>query len=215
MAHNNSPSRTSLIKKAMILVWIGELWNVAEAAIALSVGAQVGSIALIAFGLKSIIELFLGGILIWQLRKEWHVADGHQISEKGALKYLGIAFFVLALYISGQSLATLFGWLQEPEPSGTGIILVLASAALMTSLYFGKTSIAKKIGSRSLQKEAVATLACDLQDMTVLIGLGFNALLGWWWADPVAALLLVPFLIKEGREALDESREVDANNAII
>lgn len=204
---NQTDTRKSHIKKAMILVWIGELWNVAEAAIALSVGAQAGSGALIAFGLKSIIELFLGAILIWQLRKEWYVDDGHQISEKKTLKYLGIAFFALALYVFGQSIATLFGWLKEPEPSMTGIILVLASAALMTFLYFGKARIAKKLGSRSLQKEAVATLVCDLQDMTVLVGLGFNALLGWWWADPAAALLLVPFLIKEGREALEESRE--------
>lgn len=204
----NVSDRKNSIKKAMVLVWTGELWNIVEAVIAISAGAAAGSIALIAFGSKSIIELFLGGILIWQLRREWKISDGETVSEKKALKLLGVAFFVLAFYILAQSTATLLGWLKEPEESLTGIILVLASAALMTFLYFRKTKIAKKIGSRSLQKEAVATLACDLQDMTVFVGLGLNALFGWWWADPVAALLLVPFLIKEGREALEESNEI-------
>lgn len=195
------------IKKAMVLVWTGELWNVVEAVIALSAGATAGSVALLAFGLKSIIELFLGWILIWQLRRQWKISDGETVSEKKALKLLGIAFFVLALYVLAQSTAILLGWLKEPEESLTGIILVLVSAALMTFLYFEKTEIAKKINSRSLQKEAVATLACDLQDMTVLVGLVLNALFGWWWADPATALLLIPFLIREGREALEESNE--------
>ena len=199
--------RNSAIKQAMILVWIGELWNVFEAVLALGTGFQSGSVALIAFGSKSVIELFLGGILIWQLRKEWNLSNGEKVSEHTALRYLGWAFFVLAVYVTVQSSATIAGWLREPETSLVGIFLVIASAVLMTILYVAKTRIAKKIGSKSLQKEAVATLACDLQDMTVLVGLGFNALLGWWWADPVSALLLVPFLIREGREALEEARE--------
>lgn len=208
MTDLNTNDRKTFIKKAMILVWIGELWNVVEAVIALSAGATAASIALIAFGLKSIIELFLGGILIWQLRREWNVSEGEVVSEKKALKLLGIAFFVLAFYVFGQSIATLLGWLREPESSLTGIFLVLSSAAIMAFLYLGKTRIAKQLSSRSLQKEAVATLACDLQDMTVLVGLGLNALFGWWWADPATTLLLIPFLIREGREALEESNEV-------
>ena len=208
MTDLNTNDRKTLIKKAMILVWIGELWNVVEAVIALSAGASAGSIALLAFGFKSITELFLGGILIWQLRREWNVSDGEVVSEKKALKLLGIAFFVLAFYVLAQSTATLLGWLREPESSLTGIFLVLSSAAIMAFLYLGKTRIAKQLSSRSLQKEAVATLACDLQDMTVLVGLGLNELFGWWWADPATALLLIPFLIREGREALEESNEV-------
>lgn len=192
----------------MVLVWIGELWNVVEAIIALSAGATAGSIALLAFGFKSIIELFLGGILIWQLRREWGASEGEVVSEKKALKFLGAAFFILAFYVFTQSTATLLGWLKEPEESIAGIFLVISSAALMAFLYIGKTRIAKQLSSRSLQKEAVATLACDLQDMTVLVGLGLNALFGWWWADPATALLLIPFLIREGREAIEESNEV-------
>lgn len=202
-------NRKSLIKKAMALVWIGELWNVVEAVVALSAGIRAASISLLAFGSKSIIELFLGAVLILQLRRELQAAEHQKVSEKKALKLLGWAFFALAFYVLGQSIATLFGWLEKPEESVTGIVLVLASAGVMTGLYFSKTRIAKKLGSRSLQKEAVATLACDLQDMTVFVGLAFNGLFGWWWADPVSALVLVPFLIHEGREAIEESAEAE------
>jgi len=198
--------RHTYIKRALVLVWVGLLWNVIEAGVAIAAGVEAGSAALLAFGLKSIIELFLGTLLLWQLRKELHSSDKN-VSEEKTLRLLGYAFYVLAAYVSVQSIATLAGWLEEPEPSLVGIILVLASAALMTVLYFAKTGLAKKLGSRSLRKEATATLICDLQDLTVLVGLAFSILIGWWWADPLAALILVPFLIKEGREAFQEGRE--------
>jgi len=83
-----------------------------------------------------------------------------------------------------------------------GIFLVVASAIVMTTLFLGKTRIAKKLGSRALRAEAVESLMCDLQDLTLLFGLGLNALFGWWWMDPVAALLLIPFLLKEGWESI-------------
>jgi len=83
-----------------------------------------------------------------------------------------------------------------------GIILVIASALVMTVLFWAKSRIAKRLGSRALRAEALESLVCDLQDLTVLLGLGLNALLGWWWADPVAALALIPFLLKEGWEAV-------------
>lgn len=207
MKYSDAPNRKETIKKAMTLVWIGELWNIVEAVLALRAGVNASSVSLLAFGLKSIIELFLGAILIWQLRRELNAVEGESVNEKRTLKLLGYSFFGLALYVIIQSGATLLGWIQEPEVSFTGIFVVLASAAIMALLYVGKMYLAKKLGSRSLQKEARATLACDLQDMTVIIGLVFNALFGWWWADPASALLLVPFLIKEGREALEESSE--------
>ncbi len=205
MKYKDASNRKELIKKAMILVWIGELWNIVEAVLALNAGVQASSVSLLAFGLKSIIELFLGAILIWQLRRELKAIEGESVNEKRTLKLLGYSFFGLAFYVLIQSSATFLGLIQKPQVSTTGIFVVLASAVIMFLLYLGKTNLAKKLGSRSLQKEARATLACDLQDMTVIIGLVFNALFGWWWADPLSALLLIPFLIKEGKEALEES----------
>ncbi len=115
---------------------------------------------------------------------------------------MGITFFLLVAYILGQSVATLVGWFPEPRESLIGIALVIASAFVMTVLFWAKSRIAKKLGSRALRAEALESLMCDLQDLTVLLGLGLNALLGWWWADPVAALVLIPFLLKEGWEAI-------------
>ena len=193
--------REALRRRALRLVWIGELWNILEAGVALWSGLAAGSIALLAFGLDSLIELFAGGVLIWQLGKEWR-GEQEEKAERKALRLVGATFFLLAGYILLQASATLLGWLAEPRESPVGIALVVASALVMTVLYFGKTSIAKKLSSPALRAEAVESLVCDLQDLTLLVGLGANALWGWWWADPLAALALIPFLLREGWEAV-------------
>ena len=170
---------------------------------ALWAGASAGSIALLAYGLDAFIELFAGGVLIWRLGQEWKQEED-EAAERKALRLVGVTFFLLAAYILVQSSATLLGWLAEPRESPVGIALVIASALVMTVLYFGKTGIARKLGSPALRAEAVQSLVCDLQDLTLLVGLGANALWGWWWADPLAALALIPFLVREGREAVFE-----------
>ena len=193
--------------KALVLVWIGEIWNVLEAVVALWSGIGAGSVALIGFGLDSLLELAVGGILIWRLQTKWEDEGEENAAERKAHKLVGLTFFVLASYILVQSIATLFGLFPEPEQTSVGIILIIASAIVMTILYFQKMTIAEKIGSRALRAEAKETLVCDLQDLTVLIGLGANFLLGWWWADPLAALGLIPFLIKEGWEGFSGEDE--------
>ena len=191
-----------LKKKALLLVWIGEIWNFFEAVVALWSGIGAGSVALIGFGFDSILELAAGGILIWRLQTKWENSEEESSGERKAHKLVGITFFVLAVYILIHSVATLFGVFREPEQTLVGIMLIIASAFVMTALYFQKITIAEKIGSRALKAEAKETLVCDLQDLTVLVGLAANFLLGWWWADPVAALGLIPFLIKEGLEGM-------------
>ncbi len=190
-----------LRRRALRLVWIGEAWNAFEVMVALWLGVNSGSIALLAFGLDSLIELFAGGVLIWRLGREWGKEE-EEFAEAKAMRLVGITFFLLATYIFVQSLTVLIGWLPEPQESRLGIALVVSSALLMTILFRAKTGIAERLGSRALRAEALQSLICDLQDLTVLLGLGFNALFGWWWADPAAALLLIPFLIKEGWEGV-------------
>ncbi len=190
-------SRQRLRRRALLLVWIGEIWNMVEAGVALWSGIVAGSVALLAYGLDAIIELFAGAVLIWHLSREWGEHE-EGAAEKKALKLVGITFFVLSTYILVQAVATLLGWFAEPRESLVGIILVVASAVVMTLLFFWKTNLAKKLGSPALRAEAKQSLACDLQDLTLLVGLGANALWGWWWADPVAALALIPWLLKEG-----------------
>ena len=197
-----SADRETLRRQALLLVWIGLVWNLVEAAVALWSGVRAGSVALLAFGLDSIlIEVPVGLVLIWRLRKKWGQGV-EKAADKKALRLVGITFFLLSVYILFQSLAILLGGAMRPQESMIGVAIVVASAVLMTVLYFWKASIATKLGSRALRAEAVESLVCDLQDLTVLVGLGLNALLGWWWADPVAALALIPFLLKEGREAV-------------
>ena len=144
--------------------------------------------------------------MIWRLSREWGEKE-EAASEKKALRLVGITFFVLSAYILVQAIATLLGWFAEPRDSLVGIVLVVASAVVMTFLFFKKTSTAKALGSPALRAEAKQSLACDLQDLTLLLGLGANALWGWWWADPVAALTLVPWLLKEGWESVFEKEE--------
>ena len=189
----------TLRRTALILVFAGLLWNLVEAGVGLWAGVQAGSVALLAFGLDSIVELFAGGVLVWRLRAD---QNGHNedAAEKSAQRLLGLTFFLLAAYIALHSGANLLGWIPEPEPSIAGVAIVIASAVVMSGLYIGKMRIATRMQSWSLRAEAMETLFCDIQDLTILVGLALNAMLSWWWADPVSSWILIPFLINEGRE---------------
>ena len=201
----------SLRKTALVLVYAGLLWNLVEAVVALWAGAQAGSVAMLAFGLDSIVELFAGGVLVWRL-KTGRDEEGAEAAERKAQRLVGFTFFLLAAYIVLHSGANLLGWLPEPEPSLAGVAIVVASAVVMAILYVGKMRIATRMQSPSLRAEAMESLFCDLQDLTILVGLGLNALFSWWWADPVSALFLVPFFIKEGMENFSGHEEEDEDH---
>jgi len=188
----------SLRKQALILVWIGESWNILEAGVALWAALLSSSVALLAFGLDSLIELFAGAVLIWRFSKE---ASDESSAERKALRLVGVTFFLLSSFILFQSFATLLGYSGEPQQSLPGMLIAVLSALVMTILFVFKKGIAQKLSSRALRAEAYESLMCDLQDLVVIAGLGLNILLGWWWADPVMALTLVPFLVREGLES--------------
>ncbi len=197
-----------LRRTAFVLVSIGLAWNLVEAGAGFWVGAKVGSVALIAFGLDSVIELFAGGVLVWRLLKE---GDEHESedAERRAQRLIAISFFVLAGYVGLHSAASLAGLLPEPQPSLVGVGIAVASAVVMSILYVAKMRVAVRMQSRALRAEAVESLFCDLQDLGILVGLGLNALFAWWWADPVAALLLIPLFIKEGMENISGHHDHD------
>ena len=153
-----------LKRQALILVWVGEIWNLLEAGLALWSGIGAGSAALIGFGLDSILELAAGAILIWRLQTEWEDKGEESTAERKAHKLVGYTFFILAGFIFLQSVATLLGYFSEPEPTRVGLFLIVASAIVMTILYFKKMAVAEKIGSRALEAEAKETLVCDLQE---------------------------------------------------
>ena len=195
----HTDSENTLRKTALALVSVGLAWNLVEAGVAFWAGVQAGSVALLAFGLDSVVELFAGGVLLWRLRVEGD-GEAEEAAEHRARRLIGLTFFLLAGYVGLHSAASLAGWLPRPEPSLAGVVIVVASAVVMTGLYVSKMRIAARMQSWALRAEAIESLFCDLQDVAVLVGLGLNALLAWWWADPVAGLALIPFFIKEGME---------------
>ena len=201
----------ALRRTALALIIAGLAWNLVEAGVALWAGVQAGSVALLAFSLDSIVELFAGGVLVARLRQE-RDGEEEEAAERRAQRLLGISFYLLAAYIALHSGASILGWLPEPQPSLAGVGIVVASAVVMGGLYVGKMRVAARMQSRSLRAEAMESLFCDMQDLTILIGLGFNALFSWWWADPVSALFLIPFLVKEGRENFSGHEEHDEEN---
>jgi len=193
-------------KKALLSEYFTVGWNVIEGIVAIAAGVIAGSIVLVGFGLDSYIEVASGLVLIWRLRKHGFSNDEEEeAAEKKAIFFVGVTFLVLALYVTYESAKKLLLH-EHPDESVIGIVLALVSLIVMPWLAIYKKRIAAEINSRALRADALETLACSYLSLTLLIGLGANALLGWWWADPVAALAMVYFLIKEGWEAISESR---------
>lgn len=179
------------------------VYNVLEAIVAIGSGAEAGSIALVGFGLDSILECVAAGALLWRLGLEQRGLGGAQLerAEHRVHQIVGATFILLALYVTGQAGWSL--WRQKaPEESIVGIVLAIASLVIMPLVSWGKLRAARNIGSASLRAEAKETLACSYLSAALLLGLVANSVAGWWWADPAAALLMVPWLVKEGREGL-------------
>jgi|SRR5215813_7033114 len=192
-------------RKALFLEYFTVGWNVLEGVIAITAGVLAGSIALVGFGLDSYIEVASAAVLIWRLRK--HGDEGEEErAEKRAILLVGISFFVLALYVTYESSKELI-FQEPPAESLIGILLALVSLIAMPILAWQKKKVAAQIHSRALAADALETLACSYLSLTLLLGLGLNAALGWWWADPLAALAMVVFLLHEGWEAIEEGRQ--------
>lgn len=184
-------------RRAVRLEYLTIVWNTAEAVVALLAGTLAGSIALVGFGLDSIIETISGAALLWRLRQH---GDFEQVAESRALRIVGLTFFALAAYVGYKSASDLW-FRRQPGESLVGMVLAGVSLVVMPLLGRAKRRLAVKLGSRALAADGMETLLCAYLSFTLLLGLGLNAWLGWWWADPVAALVMVGFMLREGREA--------------
>jgi divalent metal cation (Fe/Co/Zn/Cd) transporter len=183
-------------------------YNAVEAGLALWSGVRAGSVVLVGFGLDSIIELAAAAVLLWRLSLESRGAaeERLEVAEERVHRFIGFTFFLLAAYVVGQGLWILWA-ATAPAESLLGIIVAIASLVVMPLVAWGKLRAAREIGSAALRAEAKETLACSYLSFTLLLGLVANAALGWWWADPVAALVMVPWLIHEGREGFEREDE--------
>lgn len=195
--------RSAPIRTALWLVGGTMAYNALEAVIALWAGHKAGSIALVGFGLDSVIELAAAGVLFWRLGKEKRGAPAAAVarSERTAHRFVGGTFLALAAYVLAQAGWTLWAG-EAPRESLLGIGLAIASLIIMPLVAWGKFRAADRLGSPALRAEAKETLACSYLSLTLLVGLLANAVAGWWWADPVAAGLMVPWLVREGIEGL-------------
>lgn len=187
------------------------LWMTIEASVALSVGFATRSVSLQGFGMDSIVELIAGGILLWRLLVEQRGGSVERVeqAERRAAWVTAISLFALAVYIVGDSALT-FLTRTKTEASWWGVGLAIAAAILMPLLWQGKLRVAKRIGSAALKADAACSVTCAYMSLTLLVGLFLNRIFGWWWADPLAALVLIYFLVQEGREALHEARTGEA-----
>ena len=171
-------------------------WMVAEAAVAITAGVLASSIALTGFGLDSVIELFAALIVIWQMRGE--VAG--QRRETRAVRLIGLTFFALAAYLAAESIHDLVTR-ARPGESIAGLAVTAAALVVMPALAIAKRRTGQALGNRTLVTESAETAFCAYTSAATLAGVGLNTVLGWWWADPAAALVIAALAVKEGLEA--------------
>jgi len=195
-----NPERAGLVRLGRNLEYFTLAYNSAEGIIAVVAGLIAGSIALVGFGFDSLIEVTSGAVLLWRLHLDVDEERRERV-EAVSLRIVGICFLVLAVYVSYDSIKSLMRR-EAPEESLPGIILAAVSLVVMRLLVRAKRKVARGIKSSALMADSKQTELCTYLSAILLVGLLLNALLGWWWADPVAALIMVPIIAREGIEAV-------------
>jgi divalent metal cation (Fe/Co/Zn/Cd) transporter len=193
------PERANQLRAGRRLEYFTLGWNLTEAAVAVGAGLFARSIALIGFGIDSLIESLSGGILLWRLQ----ATETGQRRERLAHRLVGVSFFILALYVAFEAGKSLLRR-EEPNTSLVGIVLSIVSLIVMPLLARAKRRVAAKLDSRALHADSRQTDICAYLSAILLGGLLLNALFGWWWADPIAALCMLPLIFREGMEAVRE-----------
>ncbi len=186
-----------LVRRARLLARLGIGWHAIEAAVAVIAGVAAGSIALIGFGADSVVEAFAGFIVIWRF------ADARASSataELRAQRLIAASFYVIAAYVAVEATRTLVN-ADHPQTSWVGIGLAAVTLATMPALAAAKAQVGERLNSSATRSEGRQNLLCAYLSAGLLVGLGANAVLGWWWADPAAALLIAGVAVHEGREA--------------
>ena len=208
MATGQGTDKTDLLKKGVQLEYLTIGCNMIGALVAGIAGITTGSIVLISFGLVSIIGVVMAGMMLLGLRNELQGQknkEAHASMERKVLFTVGVAFFLLALYIMNESGSRLY-YGEKPETSTIGLVLSVLSLVGMPILAVMKFRTARGLESRSLRIDARETAVCTYFALTLFLGMSFNVWLGWWWADSVAALLMLPLMVREGWEAVEGSK---------
>lgn len=189
--------RRALVRRARLLAWLGVAWHVIEATIAILAGLAASSIALIGFGADSIVESGAGIVVIWRFAAARSFSEN---AERRAQQLISLSFFLLAAYIGLEAVHTLVS-ADRPDVSRVGIGLSVLTLLTMPLLAAAKARIGERLDSAATRSEGRQNLVCAYLSAGLLVGLGSNALFGFWWADPVAAILIALVAVKEGRNA--------------
>ncbi len=195
--HDADVNRADNVRRGRLLEYFTLAWNLLEAVIAIGSGIIAGSISLVGFGIDSVIECMSGGVLLWRLRE----GDNGESRERLALKLVGVSFIALAGYIAYEAVKSLISR-EPPAVSYIGIGIASLSLVVMPLLARAKRRVAKNIHSHALEADARQSDLCAYLSAILLVGLILNAIFGWWWADPVAGLIMLPIIAKEGVDAL-------------
>lgn len=192
-------SAARLRRRGFWLEYASLAWMTAEAAVAITAGVLASSVALTGFGLDSVIEFFAAAIVIWQLRGE--IAG--QERETRAVWLIGVTFFALAAYLAAEGIRGLVTHARPGQPAA-GLAISAAALVVMPLLAFAKRRTGRALGNRTLVADSAETAFCAATSAATLAGVGLNAALGWWWADPAAALVIAALAVKEGIETWED-----------
>ncbi|HTU00204.1 MAG TPA: cation transporter [Candidatus Sulfotelmatobacter sp.] len=194
--------RAEGLRRGLQLEYLTICWNVIEGVVALWAALLAGSVALLGFGIDSFVESASGTVLVWRLRAEQRGMDPEAVHklDRRAHRLVGASLFLLGAYILVEAGVALVKR-EAPRPSAVGIALTIASIVAMQWLARTKRAVARQLGSRALEADAFQNSACLWLSVITLAGIGLNAALGWWWADPVAAIGITVFISREGLEA--------------
>ena len=193
-------NRQAAAQRGKRLEYFTVAWNSLEGLVALTAGALAGSISLVGFGIDSFIEVTSGTVLLWRLSVDANVRTRER-NERLGLRIVGVCFLALAVYVGYESVSDLF-YKKPPEHSLPGIVLACVSLVVMPILSRAKKKVGRELGSTAMCADARQTDFCVYLSTILLIGLLLNASLGWWWADPAAAIIMVPVIAKEGVQAM-------------
>jgi cation diffusion facilitator family transporter len=200
--------RAGAIRRALGLEYLTIGWNVVEGIVAVVAALAAGSVAILGFGIDSFVECAAAAVMIWRLRAERSRRfDDEQLEaiEHRARKLVAGSLFLLAAYVSFDAVQTLWSG-DRPEFSVVGVVLLVVSITVMLWLARSKRRLAHELGSKALEADAFQTTACWWLSIAALIGVALNGALGWWWADPLAALVIAALIAKEGRESWQGER---------
>jgi divalent metal cation (Fe/Co/Zn/Cd) transporter len=193
------PNRAALVRRGVWLAWFTIGWNGIEGIVGIAAGLSAGSIALIGFGVDSYVEVFAGAVILWRLAKDGQGRHVSEAAERRAVRLIAVTFFALAVGIGIESVRKLAVG-AHPDESVIGMVLAAVSLFVMALLARAKRRVGDDLASRAVTADATETTVCVWLSAILLAGLGLNAALGWWWADPLAALGIVFVAGREGVE---------------